>query len=101
MMTASLCFRVRPDKRSEVLGAASTLLAQIRHATGCGRSRVLTDVEDPNLFAVTSDWIDVDAAEAFFHSPDFDVFRNIVIRDEPAIVLDETRSLVTKIVRTR
>jgi quinol monooxygenase YgiN len=101
MVNASLSFRVRAEKRTEVLGAANALLIHARHQTGCGRSSVLTDVEDPNMLSLTTDWIDVDAAEAFFHSPDFDAFRSVVIRDEPALVLDETQSLVTKIVRTR
>jgi quinol monooxygenase YgiN len=101
VLTASLWFRVQPHKRAEVLSAIDALVERMRLARGCGRSRVLADVEDGNAFTVASEWSDPDCAEAFFQSREFQIFRGIriLLREEPTIVLDDVRARVTRLVR--
>ena len=101
VLTASLSFRIQPHKRAEVLSAVDALVERMRLARGCGRSRVLADVEDGNAFMVASEWADPDCAEAFFQSREFQIFRGIriLLREEPTIVLDDVRARVTRLVR--
>lgn len=101
VLTASLWFRIQPHKRAEVLSAIDALVERMRLARGCGRSRVLADVEDGNAFTVASEWSDPDCAEAFFQSREFQIFRGIriLLREEPTIVLDDVRARVTRLVR--
>jgi quinol monooxygenase YgiN len=103
MLTASLSFRVQPHKRAEALSAIDALVERMRLARGCGRSRVLSDVEDSNAFTVASEWSDTDSAEAFFQSREFQIFRGIriLLREEPTIVLDDVRARVTRLVRNQ
>ena len=70
-------------------------------STGCARSRILIDTEDANAFLIASEWSDHDAAEAFFTSREFQIFRGvrILMRDEPLIVLDDVRSRITRLLR--
>lgn len=101
MLLASLSFRVRPYKRDEALSAVDALVEHMRACTGCTRSRILTDLEDQNLFIVTSEWHDANAAEAFFESREFQIFKGvrILMREEPFIVLDDVRARVTRLMR--
>jgi quinol monooxygenase YgiN len=101
MITASLCFRVRPHKVQEVLSAMEVLAERMRQAQGCGRSRLLSDVDDPTSYTLTSEWNDGESAEAFLNSPEFHVFRGIriLLRDEPYIRLDDIRAQVTRLLR--
>jgi quinol monooxygenase YgiN len=101
MLLASISFRVQPHKRSEALSAVDSLVERMRAAEGCARSRILNDSEDPNLFVVASEWSGVHAAEAFFDSRTFQIFKGvrILMREEPFIVLDDVRARVTRLMR--
>jgi quinol monooxygenase YgiN len=101
MLLASISFRVQPHKRSEALSAVDSLVQRMRAVPGCARSRILTDSEDDNVFVVASEWSDANAAEAFFSSREFQIFKGvrILMRDEPFIVLDDVRTRVTRLMR--
>ena len=101
MLLASISFRVRPYKRDEALSAVDALGERMRATHGCARGRILTDSEDQNLFVVASEWHDADAAEAFFESREFQIFKGvrILMREEPYIVLDDVRARVTRLMR--
>jgi quinol monooxygenase YgiN len=101
MLLASISFRVRPYKRDEALSAVDALVERMRVCAGCARGRILTDLEDQNLFIVTSEWHDANAAEAFFESREFQIFKGvrILMREEPFIVLDDVRARVTRLMR--
>ena len=62
---------------------------------------MLSDSEDQNLFVVASEWSDASAAEAFFGSREFQIFKGvrILMREEPFIVLDDVRARVTRLMR--
>ena len=75
MLLASISFRIQPHKRAEALSAVDALVERMRAASGCARSRVLSDSEDQNLFVVASEWSDANAAEAFFGSREFQIFK--------------------------
>jgi len=62
---------------------------------------VLSDSEDQNLFVVTSEWSDASAADAFFGSRQFQIFKGvrILMREEPFIVFDDVRARVTRLMR--
>jgi quinol monooxygenase YgiN len=101
MLLASLSFRAQPHKRAEALSAVDFLVQRMRGSTGCARTRILIDTEDANAFLIASEWSDHDAAEAFFTSREFQIFRGvrILMRDEPLIVLDDVRSRITRLLR--
>ena len=101
MLLASISFRVQPHKRAEALSAVDALVERMRTAEGCARSRVLSDSEDPNSFVVASEWIDTNAAEAYFSSREFQIFKGvrILMREEPFIVLDDVRARITRLMR--
>jgi quinol monooxygenase YgiN len=101
MLLASISFRVRPYKRDEALCAVDALVERMRATSGCARGRILTDAEDQNLFIVASEWHDANAAEAFFESREFQIFKGvrILMREEPYIVLDDVRARVTRLMR--
>ena len=98
MLLASISFRLVPHKRDEALSAVDALVQRMRVAPGCARSRVLSDAEDQNLFVITSEWSDANAAEAFFSSRAFQIFKGvrILMREEPYSVLDDVRARVTR-----
>ena len=99
MLLATISFRVQPHKRAEALSAVDALVQRMRTAAGCARSRVLTDSDDPNMFMLASEWSDANAAEAFFGSREFQIFKGvrILMREEPFIVLDDVRARVTRL----
>ena len=101
MLLASLSFRAQPHKRAEALSAVDSLVQRMRGSTGCARTRILIDTEDANAFLIASEWSDHEAAEAFFTSREFQIFRGvrILMRDEPLIVLDDVRSRITRLLR--
>jgi quinol monooxygenase YgiN len=101
MLLASISFRVQPHKRSEALAAADALVQRMRGAEGCGKSRMLSDTEDANVFLLASEWLDAQVAEAFFSSREFQIFKGmrILMRDEPLIVFDDVRTRVTRLLR--
>ncbi len=101
MLIASLRFRVQPHKRGEVLSAIDEMIGRMRLSPGCDRSRLMADADDPNTFAVLSEWQSIEMADRFFNSHEFHVFRGIriLLRDEPVIVLDAIQSRVTRLVR--
>jgi len=101
MLLASIGFRVQPHKRAEVLSALDETVKRMRAASGCARSRVLEDADDPNAFTVMSEWQSAANADTFFSSRDFQIFKGmrILLRDEPVLTLDEVQTRVTRIVR--
>jgi quinol monooxygenase YgiN len=62
---------------------------------------LLVDSEDPNAFTVLSEWQSIDAANAFFESRGFQLFRGIrmLLRGEPLVVFDEVQQRVTRLLR--
>lgn len=102
MLLASIAFRAQPHKRPEILSAVDETVQRMRHASGCERSRLMADADDPNAFAVFSEWHSVESADAFFNSRDFQIFKGIriLLRDEPVIVFDDVRSRVTRLMRS-
>jgi quinol monooxygenase YgiN len=101
MLLATIGFRAQPYKREEALSAADALVQRMRANADCARCRVLTDSEDQNAFVVASEWNDLSAAESFFNSREFQIFKGvrILMRDEPFIVLDDVRTRVTRLMR--
>ena len=101
MFLASIGFRIQPHKRDEVLSAVDETVRRMRQASGCARSRLMADAEDPNAFTVLSEWQSADTADSFFSSRDFQIFKGIriLLRDEPVMVLDDVRSRVTRLLR--
>ena len=99
MLAASISFRVRADKRGEAVNALETLVERMTRVAGCTRARVLASVDDGNALTLTSEWTDMESADAYFESRDFRVFRGlrILFRDEPSIVLDEVHGRRTKL----
>jgi quinol monooxygenase YgiN len=98
MMRATVDFRVQPHKRAEVLSAVDDTLRRMREAPGCTRTRLLADADDPNTFAVVSEWEPSTSADLFFNSRDFRIFRGLrmLLRDEPVLVFDEIQSRRTQ-----
>ena len=92
---------VQPFKRAEAHSAIDALVQAMRAAPGCARSRVLSDSDDENLFMIASEWSDADAAEAFFGSREFQIFKGvrILMREDPFIILDDVRARVTRLLR--
>jgi quinol monooxygenase YgiN len=101
MLLASMSFRAQPHKRAEVLSAVDETVRRMRGASGCARSRLMADADDPNAFTVFSEWQSTDTADVFFSSREFQIFKGIriLLRDEPVIVFDEVRSRVTRLLR--
>ena len=101
MLLANISFRVQPHKRSEALSAVDALAERMRIAEGCARCRVFSDADDRNAFVVTAEWNDAAAAEAFFSSRAFQIFKGVrvLMREEPFIVLDDVRARVTRLMR--
>ena len=50
---------------------------------------------------IASEWSDADAAEAFFGSREFQIFKGvrILMREDPFITLDDVRARVTRLLR--
>jgi quinol monooxygenase YgiN len=98
MLQATVDFRVQPHKRAEVLSAVDDTLRRMREAPGCTRTRLLADADDPNAFAVLSEWESALSADRFFNSREFRMFRGLrmLLRGEPVIVFDEIQSRSTR-----
>jgi quinol monooxygenase YgiN len=103
MLLATVSFRAQPHKRAELLSAIDETAERMRHAPGCQRCRLLVDNEDSNAFMLASEWQTLFAAEAFFASRDFQVFKGIriLLRDEPVMIFDDVRSRVTRLIHAR
>ena len=101
MVLASLSFRVQPHKKAEALSAVDALVQRMRGASGCARSRILSDLDDDSAFLVASEWSESAAAEAFFTSREFQIFlgMRILLRDEPRMVFDNIQARVTRLLR--
>jgi len=101
MLLASIGFRVQPHKRDEVLSAVDETVRRMRVTSGCARSRLLSDADDPNTFMLLSEWQSADTADVFFSSRDFQNFKGIriLLRDEPVIVFDEVRTRIVRLLR--
>ena len=79
MVLASISFRARPHKRSEILSAVDDAVERMRQTAGCERCRLLVDTEDQNAFTVMSEWQTTGEADAYFNSREFRIFRGIRI----------------------
>jgi quinol monooxygenase YgiN len=101
MVVASIRFRAQPHKRPEILSAIDEMVDRMQYSDGCGRGRLLVDHDDPNAFTVLSEWQTLDAANAFFESRGFQLFRGIrmLLRGEPLVVLDEVQQRMTRLLR--
>jgi quinol monooxygenase YgiN len=101
MVVASIRFRAQPHKRPEILSAIDEMVDRMQYSDGCGRGRLLVDHDDPNAFTVLSEWQTLDAANAFFESRGFQLFRGIrmLLRGEPLVVLDEIQQRMTRLLR--
>src|SRR4051812_34608486 len=101
MLLASISFRIRAEKRSEVISAVEAIVEHMARSAGCMRSRVLASIEDGSALTIFSEWSDLESAEAYFESRSFQVFRGvrILLRDEPFIVFDDVRARFTKMIR--
>jgi quinol monooxygenase YgiN len=101
MVVASIRFRAQPHKRPEILSAIDEMVDRMQYTDGCGRGRLLVDHDDPNAFTVLSEWQTLDAANAFFESRGFQLFRGIrmLLRGEPLVVVDEIQQRVTRLLR--
>jgi quinol monooxygenase YgiN len=101
MVIASVSFRAQPHKRAEILSAVDDTIERMRQAAGCTRCRLLVDTEDPNAFTMWSEWQSTGAADAFFDSREFQMFKGIriLLRDEPMMTLDDVQSRVTRLIR--
>ena len=101
MLLASIGFRVQPHKRAEALSAVDETVRRMRTTSGCARSRLLEDADDPNAFMVISEWQSTATADVFFNSRDFQIFKGIriLLRDEPVIIFDEVHSRVVRLLR--
>jgi quinol monooxygenase YgiN len=101
MLLASISFRVRSDKRSEVVSAVEAIVERMGRATGCRSSRALASIEDSSILVMWSEWTDLESAEAYFESHSFQVFRGlrILLRDEPCIVFHDVRNQFTRMIR--
>jgi len=99
MVVAQIGFRAKPHKRPEILSAIDEMIDRMRTSSGCGRSRLVVDCEDPNAFTVLSEWQSTDAANAFLETRGFQLQRGIrmLLRGEPLVVLDEVQQRVTRL----
>ena len=97
MLNSSIGFRVRAEKRGEVVSTLEMLVERMCRAAGCVRARVLVDVADPSALVWCAEWSDRPSADAYFGSRDFQVFRGlrILLRDEPYLVLDQIHGRCT------
>ena len=103
MLLASVSFRAQPHKREEILSVVDEMVERMRQAPGCSRCRLLVDTDDSNAFTLESEWQASTAADAFFESREFQIFKGmrILLRDEPLIVFDEIRSRTTRLIPMR
>ena len=100
MILLSMRFRAHPSKRHEVLSAIDTVIERMQLSSGCTESRLFADTEDPDAFALRSEFESIDDADVFFTSEDFRVLRGLrmLLRDEPFVVVDEVRGRTTRLV---
>ena len=98
LVIASLSFRVQPQNQPEVLSIVNTIAERMRRAPGCCRTRLMSDVDDPNAFILVSEWPDLESAEAFLELGELRVIRGIrvLLRSEPIVLLDEVSNRVTR-----
>jgi quinol monooxygenase YgiN len=103
MILASIGFRARPHKRSELLSAVDELVERMRALAACERCRLLVDADDPNTFTIASEWQSAGDAEAFFNSREFQIFRGVrmLLKEEPVVVIDDVASRITRVMPAR
>ena len=95
MLLATINFRAQPHKRAEALGAVDSLVQRMRGYVGVRpQPRPRPTRTTRTCFLIASEWQDTGAAEAFFRSREFQIFKGvrILMRDEPLIVLDDVRA---------
>jgi quinol monooxygenase YgiN len=103
MVLASVVFRVRSDKRREVLVVMDDIVERLRQTPTCRRCHLLVDTEDPSLFTLTSEWQVEEDADAFFESREFQAVTRVrsLLREEPVILMDTVQTRATRLVRPR
>jgi quinol monooxygenase YgiN len=103
MVLASVVFRVRPDKRREVLAVMDDIVERLRQTPTCRRCHLLVDTEDPNLFTLTSEWQMAEDADAFFETREFQAVTRVrsLLREEPVLLMDTVHTRATRLVRER
>jgi quinol monooxygenase YgiN len=101
MLLATIPFKAQPHKRAEILDAVRDTLRRMRKADGCGRSRLLVDVEDPNAYVLVSEWWSADFADAFFNTPEFHTFKyiRVLFKDKPVILFDNIQTRTTALLQ--
>jgi quinol monooxygenase YgiN len=101
MVLASVVFRVRSDKRREVLAVVDDIVERLRETPTCRRCRLLVDTEDPNLFILASEWQVAEDADAFFESHEFHAFTRVrqLLREEPVMLMDTVQTRATRLIR--
>jgi quinol monooxygenase YgiN len=94
MVLASLVFDVLPEKRTEFVSAARGWLDALRTAQGCLGCRLAADVENPNVFVMTSEWDAKAFLDHYLSSSDFKVVAGtrILLSDGPSLSVDEVLS---------
>jgi quinol monooxygenase YgiN len=101
MVLASVVFRVRSDKRREVLAVVDDIVERLGQTPTCRRCRLLVDTEDPNLFTLASEWEVTEDADAFFESRQFHTFTRVrtLLREEPVLLMDTVQTRATRLIR--
>ncbi|HUL71849.1 MAG TPA: antibiotic biosynthesis monooxygenase family protein [Vicinamibacterales bacterium] len=101
MVLMSVALRVQSNKRAEVLSALDSVVERMRLRSGCARSRLFADAEDPDAYTVLSEFRSIDDADQFFASKEFQLLKGMrmLLRDEPSVVVDDIRRRVTRLVR--
>lgn len=94
MLIVTLTFDVRPDKRTEFLGAATRVVQLVRWSTGCLGCRLVTDCENDNLITFISEWDRRSYLDLFLASPEFQVLEGtrFLLQQGPTLAIDEVIS---------
>lgn len=61
-------FRAKPDKFNELYQTLQALLPTMRREDGCRESRIYRDVEDDDVFFISSYWVDAGKFKAYMLS---------------------------------
>jgi quinol monooxygenase YgiN len=94
VLIAAVTFDVQPDKRLELMSAATHLVPTIRWSTGCLGCRLLSDCENRNLFIFFSEWDSRTYLDRFLASAEFQILEgtSFVLSGGPSLSIDEVIS---------
>ena len=100
MLVATISFRAQPHKSAELLSAVAEAVSRMRRTAGCGRCRLLQQVEHPHEFVLASEWVSTAEASAFLQAREFRVFRSVLtlMREPPIVEFDHIEARVTRVV---